>query len=96
MTSRDFSATFSFLNYVFWKDDPSLNPENLEKIRQHELIHIRQKHSYDVIYIRRTNLPNNVIQFREWPFVIYVGGVEQYLRSNLFLGISEKQTFCQK
>jgi hypothetical protein len=40
-------APFSFLNYLFWNDSIPLNSENGQLIYQHELTHIKQKHTYD-------------------------------------------------
>ena len=40
---------FSFLNWLFWNTRIDLNTEEGEQIFQHELIHIRQRHSVDTI-----------------------------------------------
>ncbi len=42
--------TFSFFNYLFWDDSQSLSKEENEKIRYHELKHIHDRHSYDILY----------------------------------------------
>ena len=42
-------APFSFLNYLFWNDSIPLNSENGQLIYQHELTHIKQKHTYDKV-----------------------------------------------
>jgi len=41
------NAPFSFLTYLFWKDSISLDSESGRMIFQHELTHIREKHTYD-------------------------------------------------
>ncbi|MDN5205397.1 M56 family metallopeptidase [Fulvivirgaceae bacterium BMA10] len=48
--------TFSFFRYLFW--DNSLPFEDLEKdqILKHELVHIHQKHSLDIIYFELLNI----------------------------------------
>ena len=43
--------TFSFLNYLFWDNSRTLSEEEADKILGHELKHIWDKHSYDLIYI---------------------------------------------
>lgn len=43
--------TFSFLNYLFWDNTRQLNESEEDKILAHELKHIWDKHSYDIIYI---------------------------------------------
>ena len=40
---------FSFLNYLFWGNNLSLTEAEEQKIIQHELAHIKGKHSYDII-----------------------------------------------
>jgi beta-lactamase regulating signal transducer with metallopeptidase domain len=43
-------APFSFLNTLFWKASISLNEEYGKKIFKHELTHINQKHTLDIIF----------------------------------------------
>ena len=40
-------APFSFFSNLFWKKSISIEDENGQKMLQHELVHIRQKHSWD-------------------------------------------------
>ena len=42
---------FSFFNWLFWNENISLNSSNGQKILKHELFHIQQKHSWDIIYL---------------------------------------------
>lgn len=44
------NAPFSFLNILFWKQSIDLFSEQGQKIFQHELAHIRQKHTYDRLF----------------------------------------------
>jgi TonB-dependent SusC/RagA subfamily outer membrane receptor len=41
---------FSFFKWLFWNKKIELNSEKGEKIFRHELFHIRQKHSLDIIF----------------------------------------------
>jgi len=43
--------TFSFLNYLFWDNSQTLTPTEMQKILQHETVHITQKHSWDTLYL---------------------------------------------
>lgn len=43
-------APFSFFSNLFWKKSISLEDENGQKMLQHELIHIRQKHTWDRLF----------------------------------------------
>jgi hypothetical protein len=43
-------APFSFLNYLFWKKDIDFSSENGQLIFNHEMSHIRQKHTYDKLF----------------------------------------------
>jgi len=43
-------APFSFFSNLFWKKSISLEDENGQKMLQHELTHIREKHSWDRLF----------------------------------------------
>jgi len=43
-------APFSFFSNLFWKKSISMEEENGQKMLQHELVHIRQKHSRDRLF----------------------------------------------
>jgi TonB-dependent SusC/RagA subfamily outer membrane receptor len=43
-------APFSFFSNLFWKKSISMDDENGRKMLQHELVHIRQKHSWDRLF----------------------------------------------
>ncbi|HSF44746.1 MAG TPA: N-acetylmuramoyl-L-alanine amidase, partial [Chitinophagaceae bacterium] len=45
---------FSFLSYLVWNQEIALNTENGRRILEHELVHIREKHSWDKIFIHIT------------------------------------------
>jgi hypothetical protein len=44
------NAPFSFLNLLFWKKSININSENGQKMFEHELTHIQQKHSIDRLF----------------------------------------------
>jgi beta-lactamase regulating signal transducer with metallopeptidase domain len=48
-------APFSFLNNLFWKESISLDDEFGQKIFKHELTHIHQKHTLDVLFCQVIN-----------------------------------------
>jgi len=43
--------TFSFLNYLFWDDSQELSDEEKKQIISHEEVHIKEKHSIDILGI---------------------------------------------
>jgi hypothetical protein len=43
-------APFSFFSNLFWKKSISIEDENGQKMLQHELTHIREKHSWDRLF----------------------------------------------
>lgn len=45
-------APFSFLQNLFWRDDIDLNETTGRQILQHELTHIRQKHTWDKLFMQ--------------------------------------------
>lgn len=44
------APVFSFFDKIFWDDTQTLNPKEEKQIIQHELEHIRQKHTWDLLY----------------------------------------------
>jgi TonB-dependent SusC/RagA subfamily outer membrane receptor len=42
---------FSFFRYLVWNQEIPLDTENGRRILEHELVHIREKHSWDKIFI---------------------------------------------
>jgi hypothetical protein len=49
------NAPFSFLNNLFWKESISLDEEFGQQIFKHELTHIHQKHTLDIIFCQLIN-----------------------------------------
>jgi N-acetylmuramoyl-L-alanine amidase len=49
--TREPGTPFSFFRWLFWDDTISLQSIRGEQIFRHELFHIRQKHSHDVIFL---------------------------------------------
>ena len=48
-------APFSFLNNLFWKESISMDEEYGQQIFKHELTHIHQKHTLDIIFCQVIN-----------------------------------------
>ncbi len=46
------APVFSYFNKLFWDETQSLSPNEKDQIIKHELEHIRQGHSWDVIYFQ--------------------------------------------
>ncbi len=46
------SAPFSFLKNIFWRNDISLQDETGKQILQHEITHIKHKHSIDKLFVQ--------------------------------------------
>jgi TonB family protein len=65
------SGSFSFFNYVFI--NPSINDKEMEMIMNHELVHVTQKHWFDLLLVE-------IIRLFQWvnPFAwIYTGFIRQ-------------------
>jgi hypothetical protein len=48
-------APFSFLNNLFWKESISLDEDYGQKIFKHEITHIHQKHTLDILFCQVIN-----------------------------------------
>ena len=59
VTTKNGTPAFSFLNYVFINERMMTNKEEMDKIIEHELSHIKNKHSYDLLFIE-------LIQIFQW------------------------------
>lgn len=44
-------ATSSFFNYLIWNQDEIISKEDKQRIMLHEMVHIKEKHSYDIILL---------------------------------------------
>jgi beta-lactamase regulating signal transducer with metallopeptidase domain len=49
------AAPFSFLNNLFWKRDADFDDPINQKILQHELAHIRGRHTWDILFVQAVN-----------------------------------------
>lgn len=73
-------SPFSYFNFIFLNDE-NLKDKNLKEIIDHEKIHIRQKHSIDLILIE-------VLTIIQWfnPFIWFykasIKGIHEYLADN--------------
>jgi TonB-dependent SusC/RagA subfamily outer membrane receptor len=52
VNTEEKDSPFSFLNYVFWNKQIELNSPSGEHIFQHELAHVREKHSWDKLFLQ--------------------------------------------
>ncbi len=43
--------TFSFFKYLFWDNTVTLTQEEKQQVMDHEMVHIKEKHSYDIMLI---------------------------------------------
>ena len=50
--TREPGTPFSFLKYIFWNDELDLNCAPGRQVLRHELTHVRQKHSIDLLLLR--------------------------------------------
>ena len=47
---------FSFFKWLFWNNKIELNSEEGQQIFRHELFHIEQKHSWDIIFMEMISI----------------------------------------
>lgn len=84
--------TFSFFNYLFWDNTKELSEEEADKILHHELKHIWDKHTFDVIFMEMLKV---VLWFN--PIVyIYANTLRfhhEYIADNAVLKESDKASY---
>lgn len=49
--TNDNRAPFSFFDHIFWRMDTNLHSEDGQRIFLHELAHVKEKHSYDKVFM---------------------------------------------
>jgi hypothetical protein len=62
-------APFSFFSNLFWKKSISIEEENGQKMLQHELVHIRQKHTWDRLF---SQFMNSLLTGMRWAQVKWI------------------------
>lgn len=85
---------FSFFRYIFW--NPKIDPDTVEgkQIFQHELVHVRQKHSLDKLFI---NLVQIIFWFNPvfWFIKREINIVHEFLADRESLGDTNAQSFSR-
>jgi TonB-dependent SusC/RagA subfamily outer membrane receptor len=51
VSTNDSQAPFSFFNWLFWNQEIELKSNKGEQVFRHELFHIHQKHSLDIVFL---------------------------------------------
>lgn len=49
-------SVFSFLNMIFWNDELDYSNDEADQILRHELVHVHQKHSLDILFLTSVNI----------------------------------------
>lgn len=57
VVTRERGTPFSFLQYVFWHADVSLSAEAGQRMLRHELVHVRERHTYDKLLLGAALVP---------------------------------------
>lgn len=88
------NAPFSFLNLLFWKKSIDLSSEHGQKIFQHELAHIRQKHSYDRLFCQLTA---SIAWFNPFHWLIQkeLQNIHEFIADREAIQHGDVQTFAQ-
>jgi hypothetical protein len=51
VVTKEPGTPFSFLRFIFWNEDISLQSQTGQQIFQHELVHVEEKHTLDKLFI---------------------------------------------
>jgi N-acetylmuramoyl-L-alanine amidase len=52
INTRASNTPFSFFNFIFWNEEISLHSETGQQIFQHELVHVKEKHTLDKLFVQ--------------------------------------------
>jgi len=85
---------FSFFNSLFWSEQLDLSPADQDRILRHELTHIQQHHSIDIIILEITSILfwfNPII----WFYRNAIRNTHEYLADQKVLVQSKKKQYGQ-
>lgn len=88
------NAPFSFLNILFWKQSIDLFSEQGQKIFQHELAHIRQKHTYDRLFCQ---LAASIVWFNpiHWLIQKELQNIHEFIADREAIQSGDVQSFAK-
>jgi len=52
VNSKAKGTPFSFFNFIFWNEEISLHTETGQQIFRHELVHVKEKHTLDKLFVQ--------------------------------------------
>jgi N-acetylmuramoyl-L-alanine amidase len=52
INTRASNTPFSFFNFIFWNEEISLHTETGQQIFRHELVHVKEKHTLDKLFVQ--------------------------------------------
>jgi hypothetical protein len=52
VNTRIQGTPFSFFNFIFWNEDIDLQTETGQQIFEHELVHVKEKHTIDKLFVQ--------------------------------------------
>lgn len=80
--TSEFSSSFSFINYVFI--NPSVSETEVEEIMNHEIVHVKQKHWFDLLLVEMVRLFQWVNPFA-WIYTGFIRLNHEYLADEVAL-----------
>jgi N-acetylmuramoyl-L-alanine amidase len=54
LSTKEKGTPFSFLRYIFWNDNIDVHSPTGQQIFQHELVHVKEAHTFDKLFIQIT------------------------------------------
>lgn len=87
-------APFSFLNNLFWKESISLDDDFGQKIFKHELTHIHQKHTLDVLFCQVINAVCWMNPFN-WLIQKELKAIHEFIADKEAVGNNNVEEFAQ-
>jgi hypothetical protein len=86
-------APFSFLNNLFWKQGLSLEDINGEKVFKHELTHIKQRHTYDRLFVQTLSIVFWVNPFY-WLLQKELVTIHEFIADEVAVGGGDTEAFA--
>jgi hypothetical protein len=87
-------APFSFLNNLFWKESISMDSTYGQKIFKHELTHIHQKHTLDILF---TQIVNAIFWMNPFNWLIQkeLKAIHEFIADKEAIGNNDVEDFAR-
>lgn len=94
VSTQSSKAPFSFMNKLFWKEDIAIDSEGGQYIMMHELVHIRQQHTLDKLFMQVVTALFWINPFY-WLMLKELSHVHEFIADEGTIGEGDTESFAK-